>query len=206
MSNSTSALNDLRQDLEAATLAELRSRAVKTFGLKISRNHTKDDIIADIIEQAKKFEFAQDSEGDLKPGWSRIRVHAIPGRSKFPFYFNLNGYQGLIPLNREVDVPNKIVGLLRDAEENQHVTDDVGASTWRLQESYPFTLIDQRPGKDPKPGMEVQREIKLAAKRAYYEQEGLWPSDKVLAEYRKEQAMLGITKKRPQATATTEED
>lgn len=200
MANDNNALNDLVQSLEAATLAELRSKASKTFGLRISRNHTRDDIIAEIMEQAKKFEFAKDAEGDLEPGWSRIKVHPIPGRSKFPFYFNLNGYQGLIPLNREVDVPNKIVKMLRDAEENQPVTDDTGAVTWRLQESYPFTLIEQRKGPDPKPGIEVQREIKLQPKRDFYKEHGYWPSDAVLAEHRKELAMLGIGRRKVKET------
>lgn len=186
MSNNQADLNDLRSTLEAATLAELRVRASKTFGIKVSRQHTQDQIIDEIMQLASKFEFAQDSEGDLKPGWSRIRVHPIPGRSKFPFPFNLNGYQGLIPLNREVDVPNKLIPMLRDAEENQYwESDDGNESGWRLQESYPFTLIEQKPGPDPKPGIEVQRAIRQKDKILFRDIEGHWPKDDELSDWKK---------------------
>ena len=185
--------NELRLSLEAATLQEVRSKAQKIFGLKVTREHDKDTIIHMIMGEAARFDFAQESAGDLKPGWSRIRVHPVPGKPMSDFYFCLNGYNGCIPINVDVDVPNKVVGLLRDAQENQPMLNNKGeVEGFALHQSYPFTLIEQRPGPDPRPGFEVQREAKLRPKYEFQEKNGYWPSDAEMRQQRQMNILKGI--------------
>lgn len=185
MTNVNKDLNDLRLSLEALTLQELRVKARKVFDISVTREHTQDDIISLIMQAAAKHDFAVESAGDLKPGWSRIRVHPVPGRSNAPFYLNINGRSFGVLVNIDCDVPNKVVNVLRDAQEAVPVlSDNLEVTGFTLQQSYPFTLIEQKPGPDPRPGLEVQREAKLKGKREFAEREGYWPSDEILRQQR----------------------
>ena len=186
MSNTqTKDLNDLRLSLEGLTLQELRVKAKKVFDISVTREHTAEDITALIMSAAGKHDFAVESAGDLKPGWSRIRVHPVPGRSNAPFYLNINGRSFGVLVNIDCDVPNKVVGVLRDAQEAQPVlSENLEVTGFALQASYPFTLIETKPGPDPRPGMEVQREAKLKSKREFEAREGFWPRDAHIAQQR----------------------
>lgn len=179
----TKNLAQLRETLEKVSIQELRQKAVKNFGIKLTREMTKDDIINQIIGMSHKAEFAGMSEGDLKPGWARIRVHPVNGRM-FPFYVNCNGYQCFIPFNVEVDVPRKVLGVLNDAEEFRVTADEYGNEQKSFELSYPFSIIQDVPGPDPRPGYEVQREIYLKPKYRFREKFGYWPTDKALQQYR----------------------
>lgn len=171
-------LKQLREDLEILPITKLRERAVHNFRLTLSKEDTKEDIINKIIGIASKQNFAEIAKGDApEPGWSRIKVHPVPGKATFPFFGGVNGYQCWIPFNVEVDIPSKMVNVLNDAVEMRVVTDEYGNRKDAFEQSYPFTLVSQTPGPDPRPGMEVARERKLAIKRAFAERHGYWPKD-----------------------------
>jgi hypothetical protein len=178
-------LKELRDTLEILPIGAVRNRAVQNFGIKLSRDHTKEDIINLIIGVASKADFAQPANGDLPlPGWSRIKVHPVPGKPTFPFFTSVNGYFCWIPFNVEVDVPNKITNVLNDAIEMRMTFDDFGNKKESLEASYPYSLIHRSEGPDPRPGFEVVRERKLKAKREFAEKEGYWPKDADLKELR----------------------
>lgn len=176
-------LSSLRSTLETLSIQELRTRASKQFGLKLPREANKESIIDLIVGVAQKKNFAQLGSGDLQPGFARIRVHATNGKTPFPFYTNTNGYEAFIPFNVDVDVPIKVLDTLRNAEE-MILKSDENEEIREFSLSYPFTLIDQVPGPDPRPGLEAQREVRLRPKRAFLKKFGYWPSDRALLEYR----------------------
>ena len=100
-------------------------------------------------------------------------------------YLCINNRSFSIPVNVEVDVPNKVVGVLNDAVESTPDLDqDSRVVGYSENLSYPFTLIESKPGPDPRPGYEVQREAKLKAKRAFEAKEGYWPSDLIMNQQR----------------------
>ena len=185
MSNEqTRSLTDLRNLLSGLSIAELRKRASTNYGLKLTRESTKEDIINTIIGLAQKSDYAMAASSDVPaPGWARIRVHPVPGKPTSPFYVNCNGYACWIPFNTEVDIPRKLIALLNNAEEYRVESED-GEERRVFELSYPFTVIHDSPGPDPRPGLEVLREKILQPKREFLEKFGYWPTDKVLKEYR----------------------
>ena len=183
--NQEQEFNELSLRLEEMTLQELRSVAKKNYGVPITREHSADDIRHLIKEEAKKFDFAPVAVGELKPGWSRIKIHPTQARGKAPVYVSVNDKKFGIPQNVECDVPNKVVGVLRAARELvPNMDNDFRVTGFTDNESYPFTLIESKPGPDPRPGLEVQREAKLKPKREFAEKHGYWPSDAVMAQQR----------------------
>lgn len=180
--------NDYLKEFEVALLkldmGELRKKASQQFGIKLTREHKKDDIIREIMEAVSKANYAEISDGDLKPGFARIKLTPIAGRVTFPVYQNTNGYTCFIPPGHEVDVPIKVVETLRHAEEMKKVQNEFGEYTDVLQPSYPFELLATNPGPDPRPGYEVQRDKKWEPFREFYKQNGFWPSAKVLEQTR----------------------
>lgn len=189
-------LKELRESLEVLPLTELKQKAVKNFGLRLTKDDTKEDVINKIIGIASKQEFASEAMGDMPAaGWTRIRVHPIPGKPTFPFFVGVNGWFCWVPYNVDVDVPSKIVGVLRDALEYKYTLDsETGMNKVAMEASYPFTIIAATPGPDPRPGAEVGRERKLAAKRAFAEENGYWPSDEDIKEFRHQAAQAKFLK------------
>ena len=180
-------LKELRENLEVLPISELRQKAVRNFGLRLTREETKEDIINKIVVAASKQEFAVEAAGDMPaPGWTRIRVHPVPGKPTFPFFVGINGYFCSVPFNIDVDVPSKIIGVLKDAIEHRYSLDyETGFNKITLEQSYPFNIIATTPGPDPRPGNEVARERRLQVKRDFAEREGFWPSDDDIKEIRK---------------------
>lgn len=178
-------LKELRENLEILPISAVRERAVKNFGLKLQRDYSKEDIINLIIGVASKADFASIATDELPaPGWSRIKAFPVPGRSTFPFYVGCNGYFIWIPYNVPVDVPTKMCGVLNDAQEMRITTDEFGNQTRTMESSYPYQLIHVTEGPDPRPGFEVGRERKIAAKRAFADKLGYWPKNKDIQEAR----------------------
>lgn len=185
--------NALYKELEELNLDALRVMAKRNYGLGVTREHTADELRALIKNEAARFDFAVEAVGDLKPGWSRIKISPVPGKTKAPVYVNINGQSFGIPQGVECDVPNKVVSNLRNAQESRPDLDENNFVTgYSLEESYPFTLIESKPGPDPRPGMEVQREARLKAKREFAEKEGFWPTDAVMAQQRQLNFIKGV--------------
>lgn len=169
---------ELRERLELLPFMELKQQASKNYGVKVQKDYTKEDLINLIVGSFSKHDFAHATSGDMpEAGWSRIKVANIPGRNNFPFYQQINGYTCFVPFNTAVDVPTKVLGVLDDATEMRYTDDGNNGQTMTAEQSYVYSLIATTPGPDPRPGLEVGRERKLAAKRAFAEKEGYWPRD-----------------------------
>lgn len=178
-------LKEVRENLELLPMSELRSQATKNYGIKLSRDNSKEDIINMIIGQMSKSDFAKPSVGDRpEPGWARIKVQPQQGRNNFPFYVACNDYDCFIPYNVVVDVPIKIIGVLNDAVELRIGQDEFSNRTDSMEQSYVFSEISRTEGPDPRPGYEVKREAKIKAKRDFADKYGYWPSDTDLREAR----------------------
>jgi len=179
MSNETVEVKDLRSSLEELDIASLRKKA-KNNAIALTREHTKQQIIDQLVEAISKHNYAQAADGDLKPGWARIKIHRPSGSKQQHVFFNINNYQGYIPLNIEVDVPIKVLEVLDHAEEMKITgEDEFGAPKWGFELSYPYTLLAKLDGPDPKPGFEVSRDRKIAGKKRFYKKFGIYPTDRM---------------------------
>lgn len=180
----TDDLSQLKSNLESLTIGDLRKHAVQNFGLKLTREHTKEDIITLIVGTVAKGNFAAVAEGEIKPGWARIKLSSTNDhRSAYPVHLNANGFECRIPFGVEVDVPIRCLESLKNAVEFRVYQNDFGERAQKYIESYPFQLIGMVEGPDPRPGLEVAREQRLRPRRRFVEQYGFYPTDKVFREF-----------------------
>src|SRR5690606_6731669 len=186
--------DELKQELQKLTIGELRSKASNVYDIKLSREHTKEDIVQLIVEKSKQGVFLDGVDGDRpKPGWARIKIHPVPGKPSLTAFVAVNGQPYWIPQNVPVDVPIKLIGVLTDAVEmiikqNPETLEE----TRTYETSYPFTVIDQVEGPDPRPGWEVSREKMLADHRAFAKEKGYWPNKAALEKWRDRDNMRQI--------------
>ncbi len=177
-------LATLRTNLEGLGINELRKMASANYGLKLTREHTKDDIINTIIGMMAKGNYATASDGELKPGWARIKLSATNDyRSAFPVHVNANGFECKIPFGVEVDVPIRVLESLKNAVEFRVYQNEFGERAQKYSDSYPFQVIGIVEGPDPRPGLEVAREQRLRPRKRFVEQFGFYPTDKVFRDF-----------------------
>lgn len=172
-------LTDYKTSLEKLDMTELRKKASQNFGLKLTREHTRDNIVDAILGEVARTNFAEQADGELKPGYARIVLSRTEGRSTL-VYLNCNGYFCWIPVEIEVDVPIKVLEVLENAKEMKKVRNEFNEYVDVLSKSYPYNTIAICPGPDPKPGREAQTARKWAPYYAFCAQWGYWPSQKVL--------------------------
>ena len=108
--NQEQEFNELSLRLEEMTLQELRSVAKKNYGVPITREHSADDIRHLIKEEAKKFDFAPVAVGELKPGWSRIKIHPTQARGKAPVYVSVNDKKFRDPKTNYLELVDHYMG------------------------------------------------------------------------------------------------
>jgi hypothetical protein len=183
MEKNSKYLEDFKNSLMALDINALRNKASKNFGIKLTREHTKTDIVDLIVLSVSKATFAEEAEGELKPGFSRIKVLPIAGRVTFPIYLNCNGYFCFIPLDIPVDVPAKVVEVLSNALEMRKSQNEFGEYYDTLELSYPFQVLANNPGPDPRPGREVHTENKWKPYRRFYAKYGYWPNAEMMKQY-----------------------
>lgn len=177
-------LPTLKNNLENLSMADLRRYASQNFGLKITRDHTKDDIVTLILGSAAKGNFAEAADGELKPGWARIKLSSTNDhRSSFPVHVNANGFECKIPFGVEVDVPIRVLESLRNAVEFRVGQNEFGERVHRYTDSYPFQVIAIAEGEDPRPGLEVSREQRLRPRYRFRDQFGFYPTDKTFRDF-----------------------
>lgn len=174
---------DYQATLSAMDINELRHKASKVYGLKISREHKASDLVNLILEELKKGDFMDVADGALKEGWARIKVHQQSGKASMPIYTNTNGYVCWIPPGHEVDVPIKVLETLNHAEEMHKVLNEFNEYVDSFELSYPYQILAVNPGKDPRPGIELQRDKKHAPFVEYYRLFGRWPGQKEMQNY-----------------------
>lgn len=178
------------QILEDLTRAELMKRAVAVYNVSITKDMTKDQIIAAIRQKEKVGTFIQLAEKHTgpKPGWTRIIIHknTDPKASNRQVFVGINGRRYYIPRGVEVDVPHKIVALLDTVkdkvlkENEMEPTNSRNRFYWEEGHTYPFNVIAVNPGPDPQPGDELSRGAKIAPKQEYRRKFGHWPTDQEL--------------------------
>jgi hypothetical protein len=142
---------------------------------------TKRDIIAKITALTELNSYAdvvEDASSRPKPGFTRIMIlkDNIPGASNVPIPVFVNGRKVLIQRGREVDVPDKFVHALRNAEEVKYGTTDNGEEVKNIGPSYPFQVLDRTPGPDPWPGFEVNRAKRHRQREILRDRLGRWPN------------------------------
>lgn len=177
-------LDGLRARLNSLSITDIRGQAAKVYGLRITREMTKDEITELIIGHVAKTNVAHAADGELKPGWSRIKLNNTGDyRSEQPVYVNANGFECHVPFGIEVDVPTRCLESLKNAVEYRVYVNDFQEKAHKFSDSYPFNVIAQREGPDPRPGLEVRREAKLAPKRRFLKKWKFFPTDKQFREF-----------------------
>lgn len=200
MSQELEVINQEEDDvkLEDLSIAALRKYAA-LYRLTVAKTSTKEDIINIIKQKRNSQDMAlivdEETAGSgPKPGWSRIQLHRdpTPGAENHPLYVGCNGYNIAIPRGVDVDVPNKVVGVLNDATEQRLVENysapSGSAERWSYQKqlSYPFSLIAMNPGPDPRPGYEKGKAAAHRPREKFRELFGRWPTHGELLEAQKE--------------------
>ena len=180
----TNDLSSLKANLENLSIAELRKHASQNFGIKLTREHTKDDIVTLILGTVSKGNFAEVADGELRPGWARIKLSATNDwRGAFPVHINANGFECKIPFGVEVDVPLRVLESLKNAVEFRVYQNEFGERAQKYSDSYPFQVIGKVEGEDPRPGLEKAREQRLRPRYRFRDQFGFYPTDKAFREF-----------------------
>lgn len=183
-------INQLREELENTPMGVLRGIASKQYDLKVNPKSLKSDIIELIVAKVQSGSMVMPATGQLQPGWARIKLHQTDRHSDADVQLVVNNYKVFIPMNKEIDVPLKVLEALRLAEEQNYSArkgytpgqgnadsgDNVNSV---VQYSYPHSVLGIVDGPDPRPTpWEISREQLIKAKRAYQKATGQWPQDK----------------------------
>lgn len=170
-------------ELADLPIGQLRKQAATLYGINVTKEMERDDILAAIKAKGNKSDFAFEARGDMpKPGWARITLHNMPGEPTRPQVFTVNGYRCAVPKGVEVDVPIKLYKAIKDAKRKRLEEDKTEAVNspkrwrWIESDSYPCTLHAITPGPDPRPGHERTKEAKLRPYHAFMKNYGYWPT------------------------------
>lgn len=170
-------------ELEGLPIGPLRKQAATLYGINVTKEMEREDIIAAIRARTKRSDFAFEAKGDMpKPGWARITLLNMPGEPTRAQVFTVNGYRCSVPKGIEVDVPIKLYRAIKNARRKRLEEDKTEAvnspKRWRWIESdaYPCTLHALTEGPDPKPGHERTKEAKLRPYHAFMKRYGYWPT------------------------------
>lgn len=180
MDKNTDFATNYRANLETKAIGDLRKMASNNFGIKLTREHTKQDIIDLIVAAVSKANYAEASDGELKPGWATIKILPVAGKVTFPVFLNCNGYHVFVPIGVEVDVPIKVIEVLNNAQEMKKTKNEFDEYIDTFELSYPFQVLATNPGPDPRPGREAATDKKWKPFRKFFDKYGYWPSQKVL--------------------------
>ena len=188
-------MDDIRKRLGEKTIAELRKEAVQVYGISISRDHNKKDLI-DLICQKETGdvlyvrENVRDDNGvsasGLESGMSRVTISNSSAQNDFVCRVNDNGFQVSIPFDVEVDIPTRTADYLKGLKVQKLVKSDNGEFLLEKHvewvPKYGVTFHERREGpcKHDNKYLHKKREALLRPKREFYAKHGFWPSDKKL--------------------------
>lgn len=169
-------------DMRDLPIRDVRRIAATQYGLNITKEMEKDDIFQLIRTMANKADFALAATGDMpKPGWARITLHKVPGRSHRPEYFGVNGYRCTVPKGHEVDVPIKVYQAIKNCKRKEFLEDPSEPINgnrrwkWETMDVHSVTLHALTPGPDPRPGHERTKTAKLKPYLAFFNRYGWYP-------------------------------
>ena len=203
MSNSVDK-NELREELEAMTIAKVRSYAAM-YNISYTRDMSKDDIITTILDKMAKKNVMKAANLDAPPAPGRTRVliskdvsiGTKAGSRPVPVW--VNGYVCTIPRGVAVDVPHKVVEVLKNSYHWQMTEDtslpinDPKRMRFEPVVSYPFQILASTPGPDPSPGNEKAKQASYGPRLEFFEKFGRWPKRQELLDAMKQ----GFIKMRP---------
>lgn len=182
-------------NLEKNTIADLRRKAQAVYGIPVTKDMEKDEIINAIRNKQRNQQFAKivdtsAGEDAPLPGWARIEIFLdnSPTASNRPVYINVNGYKCTVPRGHVVDVPIKVMNALNDAREirmKEDFSEPLNSPRRFKQESthsYPFRVYQVTDGPDPRPGNQAAREAKVKPRETFRDYFGFWPSAEQLKE------------------------
>lgn len=194
---------DVLAALEEMGRPELIKRAISIYGLQVQKEWTKEHIISAIKNKLNKSDYALPAVGDAPaPGRTRIRIEKAKTGKEQPVFIGINGYRITIKRGEWVDVPHKVVSLLDTAREYTLQVDeekpfnDPTRERWVWSHSYPFSTGASTPGPDPKPGDELVRGARAAAKREFADSEGYWPTEEQLRAAQKDGMFKAVKPKK----------
>lgn len=178
---------------EDMTIQELRKFAALAR-IPVANTMTKQDIIKAIADKKKTTNkdiatLAEHNGAHPMPGYSRIELHpnTREGESNRPVFFGCNGYNITIPRGIPVDVPTKVLSVIRDTTSTKKVETEEGSGKWKdiTTMTYPFNHIETTPGPDPRPGYEVGKMATHGPRADFHEKFGYWPTKEGLREAQK---------------------
>jgi hypothetical protein len=177
--------------LEDQSYEELYNKAVNIYRIPVTKDYTKGDII-DAIRRKKdgrRVDVAIDARdvNEIPPGWAKVQLFKdnSPKASNRPQYFMVGGYRCTVPFGIPVLIPLKVLEVLQNAVESRRVEDNSvsnrnsDASRFKTVEvhRFPFSVLGQTPGPDPRPVLEKMKAINLAPREAYRDYFGRWPTN-----------------------------
>ncbi len=185
-------------DFRSMTLPKLKEYAALQR-IPVDKNSTKDELVEAILRKLAGRVMPQlaDKDTELKPGYDRIRIEEDPnpGAKQIPVYVNDNGYECTIPRGVEVIVPQRVTRNLRNAtaKKLRQVEQDSGPPITKEVRvpSYPFQVIESKPGPEILTKRELQARKKFAPRLRYWQQFGKWPRPRELA-YALQQGFLTL--------------
>jgi hypothetical protein len=199
MTDNTEAVQELATpDFTKMTLPKLREYAALQR-LPVDKTTTREELIEAIHRKLAGRVMPQlaDKETDLRPGYARIRIEEDPSPTakQIPVYINDNGYECTIPRGVEVIVPQRVVRNLQNATAKRlrQVEQDNGPPITKEVRvpSYPFQVIESKPGPEVLTKREMQARKKFAPRLRYWQQFGKWPKPRELA-YAIQQGFLNL--------------
>lgn len=176
------------EDMPIAKLREYASH----MRVAVAKTATKAEIIEALHRKLNGKvvpEFAS-KDSELKPGYARILILAdpMPGAENLPVFLNCNGYACTIPRDKEVIVPMRVVRTLNDAKVKRKkqsiVSDHNGREVFRETDvtapSYPFQVLEMKPGPEVLTNLEISKRKTMGPKRRYRAMFGHWPKPREL--------------------------
>ena len=178
------ALASQEQDLEKMTIAQLRQYA-SLMRVAVAKDSTKLEILAAIKHRARGQTLVKvsDPNGPPPPGFVKIKIlkDSSPRSKNIPVYIHINGRTATLPRGVAINVPEKVVEVLRNSTHPQLIEDSEKAfnDSKRIRieasPSYPFEVLDRTPGPDPWPGNEIGKRASYGPREKFWKMFGRWP-------------------------------
>ncbi len=184
------------QQIETPNFREMDIGKLRQYAahmrLAIAKTAKKDEIVEAIEKKLSGRIIPEFADGgtQLKPGYARIIVLSdpMPHASNLPVFLNANGYMCLIPRDKEVIVPNRVVRVLNDAKVKRFKqtlqADNNGREVFKesqvISPSYPFQVLEMKEGPEVLTALEISKQRTAGPKRRYKQIFGRYPRPKEL--------------------------
>lgn len=142
-----------RETLQKLNIKELVAYANSTFGLNVTKDYQKNDLINMIEQSQRKFKGNAGirvlSKGDTSacpPGFIKIRVQ--PGKydkTPRPIIIGHNFKLCSVPVNKDVMLPAKYLVCLSDAVQDTYFQTEEGEFVCQPEHAYSYSVLEIGP-------------------------------------------------------------